>query len=422
MSIVNKWLTVSVIFISTAWLCGACKKNTTEPSTTTNPISTERGLPQGEPIEKVIGASGGTLESPDKRIRIMIPPGAVGADTKFTIQPVTKTLEAATGTVYRLGPDETTFQKDITLTFNYGDEEISGAVEDDLYLSYQDNRGVWTRVVMTNIDKNKRILTATTRHFSDWAVERIFYIDNIKKKTMLQAKEEAGLIVFWGDTNEKNELVSWGPVPIKNIDGWFVHGAGKFDRTNMEAVTYIAPDNIPAPATVEVGVRIKNMVNSRHPERPGNGGLAIVQIPLQLIPEEFFTWEIDGSAHVSLANDAALLGTTTNLLGTAATGSVSLWLNAAKPGTYDQGSAITRDNFSIQVSLPGSEAVIYLGTYYECNEPVPQYGKGKLTITKFGSIGDFIEGHFTANVYARVSDCQNKNKFITGTFKLRRKA
>jgi hypothetical protein len=115
------------------------------------------------------------------------------------------------------------------------------------------------------------------------------------------------------------------------------------------------------------------------------------------------------------------MGTTTNLIGTGLQGQVSVWLNAAKPGAYDMGSAVTPDMFSAQVSLSNSTTVFYMGTYYNCNESTPRYGKGKLNITKYGSIGGFIEGNLTATLYARDRECVNRSKTVTGKFKLRRK-
>ncbi|WP_298708403.1 hypothetical protein, partial [Chitinophaga sp.] len=169
-------------------------------------------------------------------------------------------------------------------------------------------------------------------------------------------------------------------------------------------------------------VRIKNMVSKRHPDRAGNSGLAIVQVPIKLVPDEYFIWEMDGTQHMAVAIDGGLLGTATTLMGTGVTGAIGLFLNASKPGGYDVGSAVGPDLFNVQVSIPDGTSVVYLSTYYNCGESVPRYGKGRLNIEQYGSIGGIISGNFTVTVYTRVSDCQNKSKMVSGSFRIRRKA
>ncbi len=401
----------------------ACKKKTGESVSNGIAVPMEAGTPDGPAITKKITTAGGTVQTADGNLLIEIPEGAVTEETNITIQPVTRKLESATGVVYRLGPSNVNFKKDIKITFHYTEDDLTGTTENDLYLAYQDAEGIWTRVVMTSIDKTNKTLTASTRHFSDWTIERMFYIKNVDGKYQLQAGEDIGLIAYMSDANEEDKLLSANVVvPAKNIDGWFVNGPGTINNQSLEAVRYAAPASIMAPTTVAIGVRIKNLVDRRHPDRPGNTGLVIVQFPIQLVPDEFFIWDFDGTSNVAVAVDGALIGTTTTLIGTALTGSISIWLNESKPGTYEMGSAVTPANFSVQVSVPGSSSVIYLSTYYNCNEPTPRYGKGKLTISKFGSIGGFIEGEISATVYARISECQNKSRQITGRFKTRRKA
>lgn len=398
----------------------SCKKSGDDNSEPAIAVAVEHGTTTGQATKKTIGPAGGSIQTPDGNISIEIPAGAVTAQTEFSIQPVTSTLDGSAGTSYRLGPENVHFEKDVKISFKYLDQDLGGTSEDDLYLAYQDEKGFWNREIMTGIDKTNKKLTASTRHFSDWTIERIFYIS--VDKTTLAANEQSGLLVYMKDCDDKKQIVTKQPVPNKNIDGWFVNGPGSFNRTNMEAVTYTAPASIPAPVEVAVGVRIKNLVSKRNPDRPGNTGLVIVQTNIQLLAEEFFIWEMDGSTNVGLSIDGAMLGTTANILGTGLTGGVTLLLNASKAGSYDLGSAVTPDNFSIQVSVPSQTTVFYQGMYYNCGESVPRYGKGKLTITKFGSIGGMIEGNFTATVYARVDECQNKSKQVTGSFKVKRRA
>ncbi|WP_143197499.1 hypothetical protein [Chitinophaga niabensis] len=405
----------------------SCKKSNQGSNPEKKPIPTEHGTAAGIATTQIIGPSGGIIQSPDGNIKIEIPAGALTSEVNLSIQPVTSTLQSATGTVYRLGPENVNFQKDVRISFKYTDENLIGTTENDLYIAYQDAEGYWRRVILTDIDKSNRILSVSTRHFSDWTLERIFYI-KVRGESTLSANENTKLEVHYDDistihsTDNDALLAPGGPVPVKNIGGWFINGAGKVDNPSSNVVVYTAPASIPAPATIAVGVNIKNMVNKRHPDRPGNTGLVIVQVPIQLVPEEYFIWEFDGSSHIALSIDGALIGTTTNIIGTGLSGGVSLWLNEAKPGSYDQGSAVAAGNFSLQLSVSNQPSVIWLGTYYNCNESTPRYGKGKLNITNYGNIAGFIEGDFTATVYTRESSCTNRSKQISGSFKIRRKA
>lgn len=401
----------------------SCKKNGSEATPgQPDPVPVAHGKPQGTPVSKSIGPAGGTLQTADGNISLEIPAGAVTTATNFTIQPVSHTLESATGTAYRLSPESVDFKKDVKITFKYTDENLSGTTENDLYLAYQDAEGYWRRSIMTNIDKAGKKLSVLTRHFSDWTIERLFWIHNISNKTSMRAGENTGFIVYFSDMLNGKKALSSAMVPIPNIETWFVTGPGTFNFPKSNAVQYTAPASIMEQKEVAIGVRIKNMVSQRHPDRAGNSGLAIVQIPMDLMPDEYFTWEMDGTKHVSVALDAALLGTTTNIMGTGLTGGISLFVNAIKPGSYEMGSAAAPDMFNAQVSVSGGTTVIYLGTYYNCNEGTPRYGKGKVTIMDYGSIGGIISGYFTATVYTPVDNCQNKSKLVTGSFYIRRKS
>lgn len=413
--------------ITILWACClllfaySCNKTVTEHQGNNHPVPVDRGEAVGAVISKMIGPEGGFLQSMDGAIRIDIPVGAVSATTTFTLQPVSKTLAAATGTAYRLGPENINFQKDIKITMRYTSEDLVGTNENDLYMAYQDEEGYWHRAIQTNIDKVNRSLEVKTRHFSDWVVDRMFYIK--ADKSSVSAREEVKLIAYYSDVTGEDDLLS--PliiIPDKNMEEWFVNGPGIISNRKNATAIYTAPEVITEPQTVAVGARIKNMVSQRYPDRPGNSGLVIVQVPVELTPDEYFIWEFNGSSHAGLSLDAALLGTTSVLAGTGLTGSVNITLNATKPGSYDMGSSVTPDNFGLQVFLSGQLQVLYQGMYYVCNEPTPRYGKGKLTITRFGTIGGIIEGDLSATVYTLSSGCNYTSRQITGKFRLRRRA
>lgn len=404
----------------------SCKKSSSEaePEPEKKPVPVAHGTLEGTPVSKSIGPAGGMLQTPDGNITLDIPAGAVTTATNFSIQPVTKTLPSATGKAYRLTPENVQFNKDVKITLKYTKEDLAGTSTNDLYLAFQDAQGYWHRALETDIDTVARKLYVQTRHFSDWAIERIFYIDIPVDNTILSTNETCEMFVYMSDTKgDGKDTVVHSLVPVKNIDGWYVNGPGKFSAPKSNSGKYIAPASIPDFIDVAVGVRIKNLVSQRNPDRPGDGGIVLVQVPVRLVPDEYFTWKVDGTENVALATDAALLGTNTNIMGTGLQGGISLFVNGAKTGTYDLGSAVEPDKFNAQVSISGgTTGVVYLGTYYNCGEGTPRYGKGRLRILIYGQVGGIILGDFTATVYTRASECQNKSKTVTGSFKVRRKA
>lgn len=413
----------SKLFIFLVLSFTACKKNTPPVEPVAQPLKKAHGATLGNAVTKLIGPTGGTISSADGNITIEIAAGTVSGDTPFSIQPIEKALDQSTGTAFRLGPENITFQKDVKITFKYTDEDLVGSAEDYLYLTYQDKEGYFYRQKETGINKVSKTLFVNTRHFSDWYIERVFSVEAIPKR--LSANQEADILLFFCDTWSNGQLTESKP-QIKD-ETWFVNGPGTVNRIGFNEYTilrakYKAPASIVTPTTVAVGAQIKNMVDKLHPDRAGNSGLVIVQSEIQLVPEEFITWEFNGVTYTGVSMDAAFIGFTTNLLGVATQGNVSLTVNASKAGTYDLGANVEPDKFNLSVGQASRPDVIYQGNYRLCNDPTPKYGKGQVVIESYGTIGGFISGSFSATVYNPGDGCQPQGKLIKGSFKLRRKA
>lgn len=414
---------LSIFFYLAALLMISCKKQHIAEQAPPVALKTARGSAIGEIEYKTIGPSGGTITSGDGAIWLEVPPGAVKTNTQFSIQAINKTLESSTGGAYRLGPENLTFEKDLTIHIKYSDVDVQGSSEDYLYLAYQDSEGYFHRANLTNIDRNNHILSVATRHFSDWYIERIFYLETTKKR--LTANEEATLLLFFTETLPDGRLAETKP----KITGetWFVNGPGSIDKLesgdyifSLKKALYKAPASIVSPITITAGAQIRGMVDKINPDRPGTGGLVIVQTPIQLVPDEFITWEFNGVSNIGLSMDAAYLGLQTTLIGTGIGGSVSLSVNANKVGTYECGNDAEADKFSVFVGQAYQSQTVYQSHYQECNTGKMKYGNGKLIIENYGPIGGFITGKFTATVYSG-SGCQLSTKQVTGEFKLRRK-
>ena len=134
-----KFSTPSLFLVIAIAFC--CSEEEQDSSNTTNttveyePAITPVGTPAGDPITKTIGISGGSIASPDSVMELVIPAGALPANTDITIQPVTNEAPGGIGLAYDLLPDGTTFSKPATLTFHYTDEDINGSLPEFLSIT-----------------------------------------------------------------------------------------------------------------------------------------------------------------------------------------------------------------------------------------------------------------------------------------------
>lgn len=200
-------------------------------------VPKEHGTPLGTAITKVIGPAGGSIASEDGRMSIVVPAGTVNANTTFTVQTITNTLELGSGLSYRVLPENTTFNKEVEIRFNYEEHDLEGTHEDYLYLAYQDAEGYWHRVRKRSVDKINKIIKVNTKHFSDWSVETSIKIVN-RGKSVLMAGESTSLAVILDPALQSDEADPidqlLGPsylVTDKDIKEWKVFGAGSITKS-----------------------------------------------------------------------------------------------------------------------------------------------------------------------------------------------
>lgn len=119
------------------------------------------------------------LASPDGRITISFPAGAVLSDVKITLKPFSlnnlPTIPAdakAGGTCFQIDGLSGLLSKDATVSVIYSSADLDAAGGDasKLVLSrYDQSDGKWT-LLKTNVNKDTMTLTATTNRMSVWAV------------------------------------------------------------------------------------------------------------------------------------------------------------------------------------------------------------------------------------------------------------
>ncbi len=126
------------------------------------------------PIE---AASGGTV-SILGHASVVVPPGALAADTDITILPVgpPTSMPFSTmhlfGEVYDLGPDGLTFESPVTVALDYDDADIAalGLNEAELQVHYQDaGTGAWI-AVESSVDTDTNTVSAAVAHFTPFVI------------------------------------------------------------------------------------------------------------------------------------------------------------------------------------------------------------------------------------------------------------
>jgi len=237
--------------ISCALGCGLFSKSNSVSEVVL--AATEVGTPVGAAATKNIGPSGGSLATPDGRMTLTVPPNAVSEAVNFSIQPVTNQSGNGLGNAYKLEPSGKTFAVPLELSIHYDDNDLNGTVSSALSLAYQDEKGAWHLQRSAKLDKDKKILTVSTTHFSIWSFlsrVRITPVDSKLHKSESQYIElticgEPGWIGSLFGKTGKCESTSW-----KELQ-WDVEGTGTIVEAG-KGVIYTAPDYKPVSSTARV--------------------------------------------------------------------------------------------------------------------------------------------------------------------------
>src|SRR5450759_2420723 len=134
-----------------------------------SPTATAVGVPNGSATSATIGAAGGSVSTPDGKIALTIPAGALASNTVISIQPLTNMAHGKIGAAYRLTPDGQTFLKPVTLTFTYTDEDLLGTAAEFLGAAFQTAAGYWQWAGAATVDTTAKTVSVSSSHFSDWS-------------------------------------------------------------------------------------------------------------------------------------------------------------------------------------------------------------------------------------------------------------
>ncbi len=249
-----------------------------------DPIITDMGTPAGNPTSASIGASGGTLQSADGKLSVIIPAGSLSANATVTIQPITNEGPLGLGLAYRLQPEGVTFTKPVTLQFHYDDQVLQEIPADFLWIITQTSNGSWNAMLKSVVDVVAKTFTIETTHFSDWSLGKWVELSLNPSSKTLKKGESVQLQVagFSRDAalQDDDELAPLAPItsiddeltpltPISpaayRIKGWTLNGVsapvsnsnGSLNSANS-VVTYTAPSKSPSTNPVAVSVQLES--------------------------------------------------------------------------------------------------------------------------------------------------------------------
>jgi len=239
------------------------------------PSATDVGAAIGVAATAVVGAAGGTLRSPDNGLLLSIPAGALAADTKIAIQAIANHAHGGKGKAYRLTPDGQIFQRPVTLTFGYSNQDLNGTAAEALGGAYQTAEGYWRWIDDPVVDAAAKIVTVATTHFTDFAFVEGLSLRPAKAKVMVNGSIDLKVVYCYpyrGPDHDNPDKVGLGMdcddedsdlAPLAPVSEWAVNGVaggeselGTINATNSQEATYTAPATKPNPDTVTVSARL----------------------------------------------------------------------------------------------------------------------------------------------------------------------
>jgi len=359
-------LTNITFIIATAIIVtiSACKKNnnSSPQQPTITPVATAVGTPDGTAASQNIGSSGGTIISSDGIMEIVIPSGALSANTNISVQPITNNTPNGRGKAYRCLPDGTTFSKNITIKCHYTADDLARTKPEYMLLAFQNAGHFWQ--VMDNVsnDVATKTISASVNHFTDFSAFDAMRID--PGNLYLKPGESANLKVTATGMDLTNTVVLIGEI-LEKPEVWKVNGVNggnsasgtikpSADRT---FATYIAPSSVPANNQVAI--------------------TAEINFPFVVNGQRFNKGILQANAYIGGSKYHVLVESAHNNTGNIGT-STAIWRMTDK-ATFDvtvAGTAVTIDNI---VNSDATITLVSAGTV-PCTSSVVTPGSGDINI------------------------------------------
>jgi hypothetical protein len=247
-----------------------------EPSAIT-PLVRPVGVSNGTAVTRIIGPAGGSLQSPDGKISVNVPEGALASNTTVGIQPVSNTNIAGIGAAFRLTPHAQVFAKPVTVTYSWGSYADSVGLLQTLGLAYQMEDGVWKFVGADSFNSQSKTVSFKTTHFSDWSLMNRISLTPYKADLETGQQQTIKAMIFteadWdnlfiplvndpgGPYNEPGYPVGTPtPLPARFIKSWELTGPGNLTKSTQQAVEYKAPASVNGTASATVAMELNSPV------------------------------------------------------------------------------------------------------------------------------------------------------------------
>lgn len=237
----------------------ACKKGgggTPEPEPTITPAGTN----DGTAITKTIGSGGGGIMSADGEVELIIPPGALAANTDITIQPITNNIPTGRGKAYRFTPDGQQFAKDVTIKFHYTEEDAAVTKPEYMQVAFQNADGTWKVVNKITNDVAAKTINASVNHFTDFSQFDIMRL--IPASAFLKTGQTENFEISYVGMTTDN-IITFGLQLLQSPAAWKANGVtngnsthGTIQSTGPVKATYTAPATSPAINPVVVSAEI----------------------------------------------------------------------------------------------------------------------------------------------------------------------
>lgn len=280
-----KHFTLSSLSLLACCILSACQPGESgsepEPQLPTQGAPTEVGKPLGAPIQKTIGPAGGTISTPDTSVTLVIPAGALSADTPISIQPTENKAWGGAGLGYELTPKNLELSKPAELVWNYKDSDVTGSAPEALGIAYQQPDRTWKGTRKLNIDIIKKKVAAPVTKLLPLAFYEAYYMD--PDQSSILPTEQLQLTVFFNEGHKDNKtegvpLLQPTVLKSKDVKNWRLNGLdvnGQFDPemgilepgTQKASAQYRAPNHIPKANQMAVSVEVV---------LPGKGKLILI--------------------------------------------------------------------------------------------------------------------------------------------------
>jgi hypothetical protein len=246
----------------------ACKKGGSG-APDIRPAVTPVGTNDGTATTKTIGSGGGTVVSGDGEMELIIPPGALTANTDITIQPITNNAPNGRRKAYRCLPDGLQFAKNITVKFHYTEEDAAATKPEYMMAAFQDSEGKWQVIQQLTNDETNNTISASVNHFTDFTAFDVLRIE--PAILYLEPLEQGKYEVSAAAVTQLNALLYIG-IMLTHDPVWKVNGVtggslgtGAIARNPDGSGTYTAPGVAPTinPVSISAELNFPFVVNGQ---------------------------------------------------------------------------------------------------------------------------------------------------------------